>query len=273
MLYLSGLCAFLLTGKNHCKSFSKTQISIIADTKFSLYPSKHISRSTSNTASFGQVNTMHSELPRIGDVEIGTNDNHDDDWDTVKPRQKPKQNLSRATSSSSATTKHPSQLFMILLVGLPGSGKSFFAQRLVQQGKSTKFVRINQDTLKTRKKCESLCRRTLLDGNIPIIDRCNFDTQQRSHFLAIAKEMNDNNVPVEVDCITFQYSVQACITRCKERTDHETINKDNAKGVVLRMNRSFRPPSREERQIFRSVREVTQFCDADNITSEYINDL
>ena len=61
--------------------------------------------------------------------------------------------------------------FMIVLVGVPGSGKRTFADMLVK-GNPSRYVRMSQDKLKTRKKCERLCRGTLEKGKIPIIDRC-----------------------------------------------------------------------------------------------------
>merc|ERR1740139_527170 len=100
---------------------------------------------------------------------------------------------------------------MLLLVGLPGSGKSTFAEKL-QSAKPERYFRVNQDALKTRKKCESACRRALQEGKVPIIDQCNFDAQQRQYFLDIAslhssEGMGEETGGVPVECVVFDCSV------------------------------------------------------------------
>ena len=89
---------------------------------------------------------------------------------------------------------------IMMLCGIPGSGKSKFAEMLISVN-PLKFERISQDVLGTRNKCERACKAALRNGKIAIIDRCNFNAQQRLHFTSIAVEFN-----VPVDCIVFQYS-------------------------------------------------------------------
>jgi AAA domain len=92
--------------------------------------------------------------------------------------------------------------FLLLLMGLPGSGKSTLATTL-EQAMPYKFVRINQDQLGSRKKCQAKLRSVLWGEDkdkdkdddapltiqrCPIIDRCNFDSQQRSTWYTMAEE-------------------------------------------------------------------------------------
>ena len=60
--------------------------------------------------------------------------------------------------------------FVLVLVGIPGSGKSHFAERLANAGPE-RFVRVSQDVLGTRKKCEARARRALAEGKVAVIDR------------------------------------------------------------------------------------------------------
>ncbi len=179
-----------------------------------------------------------------------------DGWETVAPRRKPRKAevVNRPIKSSDT--------FVIMLVGLPGSGKSSFATTL-STGDPERFVRICQDLLKTRKKCESTCRRALRDGKIAVIDRCNFDDTQRENFTSIAAEYN-----VPVDCVVFNYSVETCVLRCESRSNHETIESHMARGVVKKMASMFKPPSITD--IYRSLSEVTHYREADAIASNYL---
>jgi hypothetical protein len=114
---------------------------------------------------------------------------------------------------------------MIILVGIPGSGKSHFAEAL-QTANSNLYVRINQDTLGSRRQCEVFCHSVIRDGKCPIIDRCNFDDKQRQHFLQIATRLG-----IPVDCIEFRYSIDECIQRCQQRKGHETLSAQDAPQV------------------------------------------
>ena len=74
-----------------------------------------------------------------------------------------------------------------LLVGAPGSGKSTLCLEL-ERTTCGPLVRISQDDLGSRKACERLAQRSLKQRRSVIIDRCNFDAQQRSTWLTIARQ-------------------------------------------------------------------------------------
>jgi predicted kinase len=152
---------------------------------------------------------------------------------------------------------------ILVLVGLPGSGKSYFASKVEKESLS-QYVRINQDSLGTRKNCEASCRQALSRGKSVIIDRCNFDATQREHWLAIGKEFG---VPCE--CVVFNYDKEICIRRCKERTNHETVDSGNSAVVVGCMAKKFRPPLPHSGQYQRHVT-VTSFRTADEVAKSYL---
>jgi len=188
-----------------------------------------------------------------------TNTNHDDggDWVDVYTT---KRKGSRAAPDGAAQIQAHKQLIILVLVGLPGSGKSYFASKLEKESFS-QYVRVNQDALGTRKKCETACRQALSRGKSVIIDRCNFDATQREHWLKFG-------VPCE--CIVFNYDKELCIRRCKERRNHETIDSRNAAGVVRGMAKGFRPPLPHSPQYQRHVT-ITSFRKSNEIVQSYID--
>jgi predicted kinase len=151
--------------------------------------------------------------------------------------------------------------FMLLLVGVPGSGKSHFASQL-EQAMPYKYVRVNQDTLGNRKRCEEKTRRVLARGKSPIIDRCNFDESQRSCFLDIARHYN-----VPVDCVVFDIPKDECIRRCENRRNHETISPGNARKVVECMVRQFSAPVEK----FRTLTQVSNLDAVHELIIQYSN--
>ena len=57
----------------------------------------------------------------------------------------------------------------------------------MSKGRAT-WTRANQDTLGSRQKCESVARAALQRSSNVIVDRCNFDVDQRSPWLQIAEQ-------------------------------------------------------------------------------------
>lgn len=102
---------------------------------------------------------------------------------------------------------------VVILVGVPGSGKSTFCK------KYPAYVRISQDELGSRYMCLELFRESLRKGKSVIVDRCNINKMQRQLWLNIAKEFNVD----EINCVTLSVTPEEAIKRIKERKDHPTI--------------------------------------------------
>lgn len=184
-----------------------------------------------------------------------------DDWvDVVATKRKSRKSASRDSLDAKAAQATQAPQLILVLVGLPGSGKSYFASKLEKESFS-QYVRINQDSLGTRKKCETACRQALSRGKNVIIDRCNFNKQQREHWLIFG-------VPCE--CIVFKYGKEVCIRRCIERRNHETVDARNAAAVVRGMAREYRPPLPHSPQYQRHVT-INSFKKSDEIVQSYLD--
>ena len=202
--------------------------------------------------------------------------NDDKDWSHIQKRtgghdNQRKDELPPPTTAFVPPTASSSnsnfEQFMLILTGIPGSGKSTFAESLVRS-KPYIYVRINQDALDSRVACEDLTRKVLTEGKCPIIDRCNFDPKQRRHFLDIA-----NSFKVKVDCVVFQFPMDLCIQRCQERRNHETVTAQNATGVVQQMLRQFSPPlpNRINTETFRNIKTLDSLDAFNDLVLEYLN--
>lgn len=104
-----------------------------------------------------------------------------------KPEFEPRDALNNVPDSllhppSSQLTSNSVEV--IILVGVPGSGKSSFCKNhLVSAG----YEVINQDTLKSRQKCVKRCDECLKDKKKVVIDNTNGKPEDRAHYIKLAK--------------------------------------------------------------------------------------
>jgi hypothetical protein len=110
---------------------------------------------------------------------------------------------------------------------------------------SEHFVIINQDTLGSRKACEHEMNLALSRRQPVVIDRCNFDTQQRAHFLAIAR--THKVPPGRICALQLVVSIDECVKRVSERTNHPTLQPGpKSVRVVRRFGKLMQPPQTSE---------------------------
>ena len=73
---------------------------------------------------------------------------------------------------------------IIVLTGIPGSGKSTFYKKHFNDN----YVRVNLDTLKTRKKEDALIKECIENNKSFVVDNTNVTIEQRKKYIDIAKE-------------------------------------------------------------------------------------
>ena len=89
---------------------------------------------------------------------------------------------------------------LIIMVGFPGSGKSFYTNNyIVPFG----YAHVSQDLLKTAKKCMTECENNLQKGLSVVIDNTNPSKIVRKRYLDIANKYN-----VKCRCIQFSTSIE-----------------------------------------------------------------
>lgn len=119
--------------------------------------------------------------------------------------------------SASITSKSQE---VVLLMGFPACGKSFFSQTyLVPKG----YVHVNRDTLGTWKKCVDMCAKSLRQGQSVVIDNTNPDKESRQRYINCAKT-------AKVPCRCFYFTATITQARHNERyremidKSHQPIN-------------------------------------------------
>lgn len=96
----------------------------------------------------------------------------------------------------------------IVFIGIPASGKSSFYERNFQHG----FVRVNLDTLRTRKKEQALLEACLEEGRSFVVDNTNPTRADRRRYIPPAKAAG-----YRVDGYFFQSVIKDCAERNERR--------------------------------------------------------
>ena len=73
---------------------------------------------------------------------------------------------------------------IIVLTGIPGSGKSTYYNNHFKDD----YVRVNLDTLKTRKREDKLIKECIENNKSFVVDNTNVTIEQRKKYIDIAKE-------------------------------------------------------------------------------------
>lgn len=155
---------------------------------------------------------------------------------------------------------------LILLVGPPGSGKSTLAKERINRdgdhGAATAYI--NQDSQGKNGHQEAF-RTAIFNRQDIIVDRMNFNKQQRHDYLTTAKQAG-----YETEIIVIHQPYQVCLERIRERFGkHETIHDEKgARGALAVFFGKYERPEPGEADLIQFVypegpKEKVIVCDLD----------
>jgi len=137
---------------------------------------------------------------------------------------------------------------LIIFVGSPGSGKSTFWKNHLKN-----YVRVNNDTLKTKEKCMKVCEEALSQKKSAVIDNTNPTPEVRKLYIDIAKK---HKVPVR--CFFFNFPKEQLLhmdSQRKKNTYHQHLSKHTGRIPIFSFfKKNSIPPTTAEG--FTEVREV-----------------
>ncbi|KAL6574576.1 hypothetical protein OROMI_011861 [Orobanche minor] len=142
--------------------------------------------------------------------------------------------IDREESPSAGEEKKETEPIVLVLIGLPGSGKSTFCDEVMRIS-SRPWARVCQDNINngkagTKIQCLSIAASALKDGKSLLIDRCNINREQRADFLKLGGPQTEKHA------VVLDLPAKLCISRSVKRIGHEgNLQGGKAAAVVNQM--------------------------------------
>ena len=144
------------------------------------------------------------------------------------------------TNTTKTTTKTTTQTYVLVLTGLPGSGKSTISTELEKVG----WIRISQDELGSLSNCKQLFEKSLKKGRSVIVDRCNVHDKERKIWFNEAKRIGLTKENME--SLYMNTPMDVCIKRVKNRLKHPTLGPDEGEEVIKSFGGTLKEPTEYE---------------------------
>ena len=140
--------------------------------------------------------------------------------------------------SPAPKSKLKTPIKFIMLVGLPGSGKTTFCDLFLSSGLNVKIV--TQDTM-GRNMCQQSLLKFIKDSDIVILDRTNYLIKDRHDWLTLT-----DLEPKQCLCIYLSTPKFICLQRVSKRTHHPSIKTGGGHRIILDIDSQLEIPTKEE---------------------------
>jgi predicted kinase len=126
---------------------------------------------------------------------------------------------------------------MLVLVGLPASGKSTLSNHLIENVDD--IIRVNQDD-QGRQDGLQIISKNISGNNVLLIDNCNLTVEKRKEYLDCLK-LNQ-----KAWAIVMETPIDECIYRAKQRPEHPTLKPSGAERVITEISKKYEPVTDKE---------------------------
>lgn len=174
---------------------------------------------------------------RRGSIETAEQEKFVASWISYRWKSKAEE-LPEPTGLMSVEGRLPVTPELVILVGLPGSGKSWFSTALEKRLKAGVDI-VSQDESGSRSSCESGVSRRR-PGKMVVLDRCNALRDERREWLALA-DTGENAIAVY-----FDFDSYICTQRIDRRVHHATLRAGRSENAMKQMKRHMSKPILQE---------------------------
>ncbi len=130
---------------------------------------------------------------------------------------------------------------LVIMMGLPCSGKSTLSLEIYSKYSSIyNVIHLNQDEI-GKSACEQLLSSNAKTADLIIIDRCNPNSNDRTHWINIYRGLTSNKIII----VFLNLGLDTSLERLKTRTNHLTLDKTGSK-IIEDMSKKISLPLKSE---------------------------
>jgi broad specificity phosphatase PhoE/predicted kinase len=174
-------------------------------------------------------------------------------------------------SSAEKAEVKDKDVWMVLLCGLPGSGKSTLRKRMVSLG----WQYVSQDEMGSMEECGKKIVKAIKAGQSCVVDRCNVTSSERRlcmQFGTRAIEKGEvKGIKLHFEAVWMATPPDVCKARAAAREGHETLSPEKAAEVVDQFCNGLKVPQRSGQEPYDAVLSVANTQDETVVLQRYAN--
>ncbi|ORX38713.1 hypothetical protein BD324DRAFT_622037 [Kockovaella imperatae] len=150
-----------------------------------------------------------------------------------------------------------------MLIGRPGSGKSWLSTAILKRRPQGTTIIVSQDESGSREQCERVFGQKHNEDTLVMLDRCNPTIEDRKTWISLS-------LTHHLVAIYFDYPLELCHQRVSSRLDHPRIRAGRGANALQQMDRQMQAPTLDEG--FSAIYTITSFLAARQVVFRICGD-